>query len=77
MGNSCAEMLSLWLVHQLAEDLNDLIIQKDESLSYFHMAVGSTQMQIVTSDELVVQEQMTYGSDGQRSPANSACYGDT
>ena len=77
MGNSCAEMLSLWLVHQLEEDLNDLIIQQDESLPCFHMAVGSTRMQIVTSDELVVQEQMTCGSDGQRSPGNSTCYGDT
>jgi len=34
-------------------------------------------MQIVTSDELVVQEQMTCGSDGRRLPDNSASYGDT
>jgi hypothetical protein len=70
-------MLSFWLMHQLEEDLSDLIIQQDESLPYFHMVVESTQIQIVTSDELVVLEQMTCGSDGQRSPDNSACYGDT
>jgi hypothetical protein len=70
-------MLSIWLVHQLEEDLNDLIIQQDESLPYFHMAVRSARMQIVTTDELVVQEQMTCGSDGWRSSDNSTCYDDT
>jgi len=31
-GNACAEMLSLWLLHWLEEDLNDLINQQDEAL---------------------------------------------
>jgi len=31
-SNSCAEMLSLWLLHWLEEDLNALIIQQDEAL---------------------------------------------
>jgi hypothetical protein len=56
-------MLSLWLLHQSEEDLNDFIFQQDEALPNCHMAVGTTRTQIVISDGLDVQKPMTCGSD--------------
>jgi hypothetical protein len=39
-------VLSLWLLHQLEKDSKDFIIQQDEALPYFHVAVGTNECKL-------------------------------